>query len=254
MRKSVPAFLVIAAALCLAGCASSGESTVSGSASAAASESGEADIAQDISEPQSITADSVGSSDVSVGDTDSEPDILPDTAVGASEQSDPTEESISREVSSEDIGINNDIVSELGMTYGQLTEKHGSPQGSFNLYTFENGYGRYGWKSYDGSIFDDMDSAGGCNMIDGLKPEELFLGAELPARLDEFAAQYGLEAVSVDEEIGMDSRYWAEYTHPLYDNISFIVTTAEYGMINTDAGCCITMNVDCLQAQPISVD
>lgn len=147
--------------------------------------------------------------------------------------------------------INNDILSELGMTYLQLTEKHGNPSGIYNAYSFEDGYGRYGWKSYEGKIFEDMETAGGCIMIGGVDVEELFSGLSYPISFNELADQYDFVIISVESEVGMDECYWAELTHPLYDNISFIFATTEYGSMNANTSCCVMMNVDCLKASPI---
>lgn len=155
---------------------------------------------------------------------------------------------------SENFKINEDLISELGMTYLQLTEKYGESKGSYNVCVFENGYGGYVWKSYDGVYFEDMETAGGCNMIDGINMGELFLGLTYPISFDELANKYGFCIVSVNNEITMDERYWAELSYPKYDDISFIFATTEYGCIDVDTSACVIMNMDCLQAQPITIE
>lgn len=148
--------------------------------------------------------------------------------------------------------INTDIISELGMTYRQATEKYGEALGGiYNTYNF-GGYGRYTWKSYEGKIFDDdMESAGGCNYIDGVKPKELFLGATFPMDLDELSKQYNLVPVLIESEIGMDSGYWSEFTCPLYDNVKFLFSTSTYGIIDETTSCIVILDVDCLEAKPV---
>lgn len=148
--------------------------------------------------------------------------------------------------------INTDIISELGMTYRQMTEKYGEARGGiFNTYEF-GGYGRYTWKSYEGKFYDDdMESAGGCNYIAGVKPKELFLGAAFPMDFEELANQYDLVPVSIGSEIGMDDCYWAEFTCSLYDNVKFVFATLTYGSIDETVPCTVKLDVDCLEAKPV---
>lgn len=150
--------------------------------------------------------------------------------------------------------INADLISELGMTYSQLAEKYGEPHGIYNSYAFGSagGYGRYGWKSDEGKIFDDdMELAGGCNYIIGIDPEDLLLGFTYPMTFDELSKTYDLVLVSVEGDIVTDSSYWAEFTCQIYDNISFIFETATNDAIDEGAKCSIYMNVDCTKAVPI---
>lgn len=155
------------------------------------------------------------------------------------------------EIIEEGFKINENIISELGMTYSQLAEKYGNPKGIYNTYVFENGYGRYGWKSNEGKYFANMENAGGCNMIDGVDIGELLSISNYPISFDKLVDQYGFVIDSAESEVRMDELYWVELTHPLYDNISFIFATTEYGSIDKDTSCCITMNADCLDARPI---
>lgn len=169
-----------------------------------------------------------------------------------------TDDNNASEGTAEGLKINEEIISELGLTFSQLTEKYGEPHGIYNMYGFGEidelgsspGYGRYCWKS-DGRDFDDMETAGGCNMIMGVKVEELFSGLTYPISIHELADRYDFLIISVEDEVGMDNCYWAELTYPLYDNISFIFATQEYDSINTNIHCTILMNVDCLEAVPV---
>ncbi|MGN0620128.1 MAG: hypothetical protein ACI4J7_14025 [Ruminiclostridium sp.] len=141
-------------------------------------------------------------------------------------------------------GINSDIISELGKTFSQLSKKYGStPTGIYNSYTIENGHGRYGWKTADGKIYDDnMELAGGCNMIDGLKPGELFIGVSYPVSYEDLTEKYGFTLIEAGSETGMDDLYSSEFNYPLYEDISFIFYAKEYGMIEEDTSCCIVLN------------
>lgn len=150
-------------------------------------------------------------------------------------------------------GINIDVISELGMTYSQLTEKYGEPHGTYNEYDFGFGvgYGRYIWKSDEENTFDDIKPTGGCNFIAGIKPENLFFGFTSPMDFDELTMRYGFVPISFDSEISADGSYWAEFTYPLYDSLSFIFSTRTYGSIDENTKCSIIMNVDCLKAIPV---
>lgn len=148
------------------------------------------------------------------------------------------------EAAEEFFGIDSDIISELGKTFSQLSKKYGStPKGIYNSYTIENGHGRYVWKTGDGKIYDDnMELAGGCNMIDGLKPGELFIGVSYPASYEDLTEKYGFTLIEAGSERGMDDLYSSEFSHSMYDSISFIFYAKEYGRIEADTSCCIVLN------------
>lgn len=219
MKKSILALLTVFVALCSAGCSLSSDG--------GAAEIGTTETSPDRSEPQSRLEEE---SDIQ----DPDPTVQEDNAQAPA-------------------GINTDLLSELGMTYAQLTEKYGEPHGTLNAYEFGSGvgYGRYGWRSDEGKYFEDMESAGGCNMIFGIDPEKLFLGLTVPMDFDGLSDRYDLVPVSVDSEIGMDGCYWAEFTSPLYEDISFVFATGTYGTIDEGAKCYVYLNVDCEKAVPV---
>ena len=139
-----------------------------------------------------------------------------------------------------EFSINTDLLSELGMTFGELSEKYGcEPKGDFNSYSMENGYGIYGWKSPDGSVYEDMEEAGGCNMIDGVRVKLLFSGVGYPLSF-EALEENGFTPVSIDSEPGMDDCYWASFTHPDYEDVTFTFYTKEYGVIGENESCVLT--------------
>ena len=191
--------------------------------------------------------------------TESEPtqsETQPDTQTDSTADTTPSQSSDQEEMSLSPLEypkeINTDIISELGMTFNQMTKRYGEALGGiYNTYNF-GGYGRYTWKSYDGEIYDDnMESAGGCNYIDGVKPKELLLGADFPMNLDELSEQYDLVPVSVESEMGMDNCYWAEFKSSLYDNVKIFFGTSTYGIIDEDTSCIVILDVDCLEAKPV---
>lgn len=179
-----------------------------------------------------------------------------DSKTGSTDISLDNSEQTSQENNSDiSVEINTEIISELGMTYSQLSEKYGEPHGINNAYEFgsdgvhgRKGFGRYCWRSDEGTFFDDMEQAGGCNYIMGIKPEELFCGLTYPMGIDEMLKKYDLEPVSVDTEVAEDGSYWAEFTSPLYDNISFVLATTACKTVDERSVCYVVMDVDCLEA------
>lgn len=150
------------------------------------------------------------------------------------------------------IEINTDIISELGMNFRQFTEKYGRPIGEAKVYRMYNfgGYGRYVWKSYYGETFDDIESAGGCNYIDGVKPKDLFLGAAFPMNFDELSKQYNLDLISIDSE-ETSGYYWSIFSCALYDNVQFAFASSTYGSIDETTSCIVLLDVDCTEAKPV---
>lgn len=140
-------------------------------------------------------------------------------------------------------GVNEDVISELGMTFRELADKYGcEPQGAYNQYSIENGHGRYGWKTSDGTVYEDTEPEGGCNMIDGIKLSDLFIGIDYPVSYDELQNKYGFKLIEAGTEAGMDDCYWSTFELPAYRNVSFIFYTREYGVFDEASGCCIMLN------------
>lgn len=155
--------------------------------------------------------------------------------------------------------INPDVISDLGLTYDQMVEKRGKlKSNTYKGVRFENGIGNYAWKSEGGSFFIDdylspggLPDAGGCNIIDGLKPEELFEGLSYPVSMNIFSKKYGFVPVSIGSEAGLNDLYYSRFTHPMYENLEFIFCTKEYGIIEKDTICELSLNMDSLEAKPI---
>ncbi len=155
-----------------------------------------------------------------------------------------------------------DVISDLGLTYDQMVEKRGKlTSNTYKGVCFENGAGIYVWKSKGKDFYIDNDhtdpgrlpEAGGCNWIDGLKPEELFEGLTYPISMDIFSDKYGFVPVSIGKEKGLDDCYWSTFTHPMYEGVEFTFYTDEYGIIDKDFGngCILSLNVDSLDAKPV---
>ena len=139
-----------------------------------------------------------------------------------------------------EFSINSDLISELGMTFGELSEKYGcEPKGAYNSYSMEKGYGIYVWKSPDGSVYEDMEQAGGCNMIDGVRVKLLLSGVSYPLSFDTLEEK-GFTPISIGNEPGMDDCFWASFSHSDYEGITFTFYTKEYGIIGENESCIVT--------------
>jgi len=223
MNKSKIIALALAAALCLTGCAGNG------------AESGE------------NSADSNISTNVGSQAVQSDP----------AESTNPGSQGLSAPVV--EFRINPDVISDLGLTYDQMVEKRGKlTSNTYKGVIFENGIGVYGWKSEGKSFFTDdytdpgdLPNAGGCNWINGLKPEVLFEGLTYPVSMDILSDKYGFVPVNIGKEQGMDNCYWSTFTHPMYEDLEFIFSTDEYGTIDKDSGCTLSLDVDSLEAKPV---
>lgn len=142
------------------------------------------------------------------------------------------------------LGINQDIISELGMTYRELAEKYGSEPRKIkypNSCIIENGCGIYIWKTSSSLTYDDMEAAGGCNMIDGVKMSELFSGISWPVSYEELVDKYGFTLIESYTELGMFDLYESEFEHPSCGDIRFFFYAREYGVIEKDMSCCIKL-------------
>lgn len=132
--------------------------------------------------------------------------------------------------------FNDDLLSEIGMSYTQVVEKYGEPTNSGgydNVKCFENSYGgRYFWD--DGSVYNDgIENAGGLIGIDGVKPEKLFVGLTVPVSFEELEHDYGFEFDVISEEIGMSDDYWSSFS---IGDIDVVVYSNEPRVINEKTG------------------
>ena len=141
------------------------------------------------------------------------------------------------------LGINDDVISELGMTYRELADKYGCEpkKGKLNSFIIENGYGRYCWKTSSDLTYDNMEQAGGCNMIDGVKLSDLFSGISYPVSYEELEEKYGFTLIEAATELGMFDLYESAFELPSYDNIRICFFTREYGVIEEDTSCMIKL-------------
>ena len=133
-------------------------------------------------------------------------------------------EEIGITVSDDNLGINEDVISELGMTYKGLADKYGSEPKRVkynNSFSIENGYGRYIWKTSSGWTYDNMEVAGGCNGIDGVKMSDLFSGISYPVKYEELVDKYGFTLINSGTEPGMFDLYESTFEHPSCGDIRF---------------------------------
>lgn len=156
--------------------------------------------------------------------------------------------------------INTGILSDIGLTYQQLVEKRGElVTNTYKGVLFKNGIGIYGWKSEGSSFSVDNDhtnpgglpDAGGCNVILGLSSSALLTNFTSPMSLDGLCERYGFVLESEETEPGLNG-YSATFTHPLYDNVTFVADTGETkGSIDDNTVWWIFLNVDSKRATPI---
>ncbi len=150
--------------------------------------------------------------------------------------------------------LNMDVISELGLTYQQLCEKYDAPIGGHaNTCTFNNGYGRYTWKSLNGGdAYADLNDMGGCNMIQDVNSTELFAGVEFPISFEEFSKMSGFVFANADTEPSeIDNSYYAEMIHPDYKGLTIYLSTIDYATIEFDTFFTLTLDADCLDAKPV---
>ena len=159
------------------------------------------------------------------------------SGVSISESSDNSDSSST--VIEEGFLINQEIISELGMTYLQLVEKYGEPlntSGYNKGYKFKDGNGMYRFLFYD-----NFGNIGVCDMIDAIKAENLLSGVSFPIKIDEMESKYGFICVYTDSEPTLYDCYWTCFTRPDYPNIEFVFYLNEYGFIIGDTGCIIQL-------------
>lgn len=123
--------------------------------------------------------------------------------------------------------LNSDVMWALGKTVDEVAERYGeitgdSDMGSYRLYQFKNGYGRYSWYEEDG----------GCKVVGSVSARDLLTGDLSTVTLDNMASKYGLENYSYDlHPISLDDDDYgrAIFTHPSYGDLSFIMTFKKNG-------------------------
>lgn len=159
--------------------------------------------------------------------------------------------------------INNEIPSDLGLTYRQLVEKRGElVSNTYKGVIFKNSTAVYGWKSEESGSFvtgDHTDpgglpDAGGCNIIDGVKTSALLNEFYYPLTIDELCDRYGFELVSEQTEPGLPDGWSASFTHSIYENVTFTVKLrSSSSKIDGETLWYIVLNTDCKEAVPVSL-
>lgn len=123
------------------------------------------------------------------------------------------------------VKINSDVMWGMGKTVDEVTGKYGSvTAGGNNVYTFENGYGKY--------VFDDS-----CKIIGEISARDFLIGDLSNISLDNFASKCGVEVVPLNDNDDPNTMYegyrQAYYTHPSYKNITFSMLYKESGFDET---------------------
>ena len=141
----------------------------------------------------------------------------------------------------EDIyAINSDVMWAIGKTFDEVTERYGEVAGG-NIfeYSFENGYGVYVWDVTDHSHSDLNENislareSGGCKAIANISAGDLLTGDLSMVNLDNIAQRYGFDVVPLNPSPEGFSLYddyiFAYYTHPSYENLTFIMCYKKSG-------------------------
>ena len=121
--------------------------------------------------------------------------------------------------------INDDVMWGIGKTVYEIEEKYGAVTAeNDNVYTFENGYGKY--------TFSDS-----CKAICEISARNFLVGDISTVTLENFASKCGFEAVTLSNDNNSDTKYdgfkITYYKHPSYDNVTFIMLCKESGFDET---------------------
>lgn len=121
--------------------------------------------------------------------------------------------------------INDDVMWGIGKTVYEIEEKYGAvTTKNDNVYTFENGYGKY--------TFGDS-----CEAICEISARNFLVGDISTVTLENFASKCGLEAVTLsngnDSDTKHDGLKTTYYKHPSYENVTFSMLCKESGFDET---------------------
>ena len=171
-----------------------------------------------------ITVDSAGSvADSSKADTsDTKNQSNVEDSLSTSSVSD---NSAGASANDEYFGINSDVMWGIGKTVDEIAERYGSAtMENDNVYTFENGYGKY--------TFGDS-----CDAICEISAKNFLVGNLSTVTLENFASKFGLEVVTLNDSSDPNTMYeglkLAYYTHPFYDNVTISMLYKESGFDET---------------------
>lgn len=151
------------------------------------------------------------------------------------------------------VSINSKVLWGIGKTFDEVNDRYGDiVSGGQNVYSFEDGYGRYAWdsKGIDPQQSDrDVNieiirGNGGCKSIDGVKPHDLFSGEFTSLSFEQLTAN-GFEIGPHDDSpyTMYDGYRFQTFTHPSYENISFSAMYSEKtGVIDDETSIMIRLN------------
>lgn len=167
-----------------------------------------------------VTAGSQTESETPISSAEKPSESEADLSMPSSE-----ENSADSPVNTDSVSINFDVMWGIGKTVDEITEKYGSATAvRNNVYTFENGYGKY--------VFGD-----GCKTIGEISAKDFLIGDLSNVTLDNFASKCGFEVVPLNGNGDPNTMYegyrQAYYTHPSYKNITFSMLYKERGFDET---------------------
>lgn len=172
--------------------------------------------------------------------------------VSFSDSSTETSETSDIESNVSDISINGEVLWGIGKIFDEVTERYGGViSGGQNVYSFENGYGRYMWDSKgidpqqpDRDVnIEIIRGNGGCKSINDVKPHDLFSGEFTSLSFEELEAN-GFEVGPRDDSpyTMYDGYRFRAFTHPSYENISFsAMYSEETGVIDDETSIMIRL-------------
>lgn len=167
-----------------------------------------------------VTTNGQTESSAPVFNEESPPEKAPDLSMPSNQDN-----STESPVNADSVGINDDVMWGIGKTVDEVTQKYGSATaGKNNVYTFENGYGKYFF-------------SGGCKTIGEISARDFLVGDLSTVTLENFASKCGFEVVPLDDNNDPNTMYegckLAYYTHPSYDNVTFSMLYKESGFDET---------------------
>lgn len=127
------------------------------------------------------------------------------------------------------VGINSEVIWAIGKSFGELTERYGDVTtfgGSMCI--FEKGYGEYVWSNFQNDAdpekkLENIKEHGICTAIYKVSAGDLLTGDISTLNLDNFASSCGFNTLPKTGEAPEENRLIAYYTHPDYEDMTFIM-------------------------------
>ncbi len=141
-----------------------------------------------------------------------------DFAVGENSQIgvDSEQSTVAGENDSDMLVINDEVMWALGKTVDELKGRYGNLKGGsdvLGICVFENGYGMYA-----------LNEGKTCFVIDGAKVKDVIKGEFTVLNYKELETRAGISYWHIDDEPSpLDECWWAYFTHPDYQGVTFAI-------------------------------